>query len=164
MERGQSDPPLFKNGTKQDINNYIPISILHVLSKLLEIHVQDSLMEFVNCFNLLHTNQSGFRPNHSCETALVGMIDRWLKAINENSLVGVFMVDFKKAFDLADQNLLLNKLKHYKISDTTLKWFSSYLLGKKQKVSINKILSTNEAVINGVPQGSILGLLLFYFL
>ena len=153
--------PLFKSGTKQDINNYRPISILPVLSKLLEKHVHDSLMEFLNCFNLLHTTQSGFRPNHSCETALIGMIDRWLKAINENSMVGVVMVDFKKAFDLVDHNSLLNKLKYYKISDATLKWFSSYLIGRKQKVSINNILSNNETVLNGVPQGSILGPLLF---
>ena len=75
------------------------------------------------------------------------------------------MVDFKTAFDLVVQNLLLNRLKLYKLSDTTLKWFSSYLLGRKLKVSINNILSTNEAVINGIPQGSILGpLLFFYFL
>ena len=71
------------------------------------------------------------------------------------------MVDFKKAFDLVDHNLLLNKLKNYKISDTTLKWFSSYLIGRKEKVSINNILSNNEIVINGFPQGSILGPLLF---
>ena len=107
-----------------------------MLSKILEKHIHDSLMEFLNCFNLLHTTQSGFRPGHSCETALVGMIDRWLRAINEDSMVGVVMVDFKKAFDLVDHNLLLKKLKHYRLSDETLNWFSSYLLGRKQKVSI----------------------------
>ena len=152
--------PLFKNGTKQAINNYRPISILPVLSKLLEKHVHGSLMEFLNCFHLFHTIQSGFRPNHSRETELVG---KWLKAINENRLVGVVMVDFKKAFDIVDTNALLNKFKHYNILVTTLKWFSSCLLGRKQKVSNNNILSTNEAVINCVPQESILGPLLFLF-
>ena len=76
-------------------------------------------------------------------------------------MVGVVMVDFKKAFDLADHNLLLKKLKHYRLSDETLIWFSSYLLGRKQKVSIGNFLSEDENIINGVPQGSILGPLLF---
>ena len=123
--------PLFKSGTKEDINNYRLISILPVLYKILEKHFHDALMEFLNCFNLLHATQSGFRPGHCCETALVGMIDRWLRAINEDSMVGVVMVDFKKAFDLVDHNLLLKKLKHYRLSDETLNWFSSYLLGTK---------------------------------
>ena len=97
--------PLFKSGTKEDINDYRPISNLPVLSKILEKHIHDSLMKFLNCFNLLHAAQSGFRPGHSCETALVGMIDRWLRAINGDSMVGVVMVGFKKAFDLVDHNL-----------------------------------------------------------
>ena len=165
--------PLFKSGTKEDINNYQPISILPVLSKILEKYIHDSLMEFLNCFNLLYATQSGFRPGHSCETALVGMINRWLRAVNEDSMAGVVMADFKKAFDLVDHNLLLKKLKHYRLSDVlkklkhyrlsdeTLNWFSSYLLGKKQKVSIGNFLSEDENIINGVPQGSILGPLLF---
>ena len=71
------------------------------------------------------------------------------------------MVDFKKAFDLVDHNLLLKKLKHYRLSDETLIWFSSYLLGRKQKVSIGNFLSEDENIINGVPQRSTLGPLLF---
>ena len=153
--------PLFKNGTKEDVNNYRPISILPILSKIIEKHVHDSLMEFLNSFELLHKTQSGFRPNHSCETALTYMIDSWLKAINDDEIVGVVMVDFKKAFDLVDHNLLIDKLKHYRLSDTTIKWFSSYLIGRKQKVSIGNKLSDEERVLNGVPQGSILGPLMF---
>ena len=68
--------PLFKSGTKEEFNNYRPISILPVLSKILEKHIHDSLMEFLNYFDLLHATQSGLRPGHSCETALVGMKDR----------------------------------------------------------------------------------------
>ena len=153
--------PLFKNGTKEDVNNYRPISILPVLSKIIEKHVHDSLMEFLNTFELLHKTQSGFRPKHSCETALTYMIDSWLKAINDDEIVGVVMVDFKKAFDLVDHNLLIDKLKRYRLSDMTIKWFSSYLIDRKQKVSISNKLSTEERVLNGVPQGSILGPLMF---
>ncbi len=89
------------------------------------------------------------------------MISKWLDAINNDSLIGVVMVDFKKAFDLVDHSILLKKLKHYTLSDQTISWFSSYLLNRKQTVSINNILSDDEIVINGVPQGSILGPLLF---
>ena len=106
--------PLFTNGTKEDVNNYRPISILPILSKIIEKHVHDSLMDF-----------------------------------------------FKKAFDLVDHNLLIDKLKHYRLSDTTIEWFSSYLIGRKQKVSIGMKLSDEERVLNGVPQGSILGPLMF---
>ena len=146
---------------KSDVNNYRPISILPVLSKILEKHVHDSLMEFLNSHELLHKTQSGFRPKYSCEPALTYMIDSWLKAINDDDIAGVVMVDFKKAFDLVDHNLLINKLKHYRLSDETIKWFSSYLIGRKQKVSISNILSQEERIISGVPQGSILGPLMF---
>ena len=156
--------PLFKNGTKEDVNNYRPISILPVLSKIIEKHVHDSLIEFLNTFELLHKTQSGFRPKHSCETALTYMIDSWLKSIYDDEIVGVEMVDFKKAFDLVDHNLLIDKLKRYRLSDMTIKWFSSDLIDRKQKVSISNKLSTEERVTNGVPQGSILSPLMFLLL
>ena len=77
MEGRESNTLKFKNGTKEDVNNYRPISILPVLSKLIEKHVHDSLMEFLNTYELLHKTQSGFRPKHICETALTYMIDSW---------------------------------------------------------------------------------------
>ena len=153
--------PLHKGGPKEDINNYRPISILPVISKLLEKHIHDSLMAFLTQFQLLHKNQSGFRPNHSCETARIGMVCKWLDSINRGSLIGTVMIDFKKAFDLVDHSLLLKKLKHYKLSDNTLSWFASYLSSRKQKVSLNNITSDSELITDGVPQGSILGPLLF---
>ena len=93
---------MHKTGPKDDVNNYRSISVLPVLSKILEKHVHDSLMNFLVAYNLLHKTQSGFRPSHSCETALTGMINKWLDAINNGSMIGVVMVDFKKAFDLVD--------------------------------------------------------------
>ena len=152
---------MHKNGPKDDTNNYRPISDLPVLSKLLEEHVHDSLMSFLILHNVLHSTQSGFRPNHSCETALLQMINKFHEAINNGQIIGMVMVDFRKAFDLVDHTLLLKKLRHYKISNETLLWFSSYLLNRKQKVVINNIESTTENIVCGVPQGSILGSLLF---
>ena len=152
--------PLHKNGPKDDLNNYRPISILPVISKVLEKHTYDSLMTFLTDYQLLHRTQN-FRPSHSCETALIGMVCRWLESINQGSLIGAVMIDFKKAFDLVDHAILLEKLKHYQLTNNTISWFQSYLNERKQKVSLNNTLSDNEVIISGVPQGSILGPLLF---
>ena len=105
--------PIFKNGSKDDVNNYRPISILPTLSKIIEKWIQKHLMSFLNNHNLLHEKQSGFREGHSTESALILMIDSWLKAINDEKFDGCLMVDFRKAFDLVDHNILLQKLKLY---------------------------------------------------
>ena len=89
-------------------------SILPVISKMLEKHVHDSLMTYLTSHKLLHSTQSGFRPNHSCETALLQMINKFLEAINNSQIIGLVMIDFRKAFDLVDHTLLLKKLRHYK--------------------------------------------------
>ena len=104
--------PLHKSGCKDDVNNFRPISVLPILSKILEKHVHDSLMDFLINHSLLHETQSGFRPSFSCETALLRIGNKWLNAINDGLMVGVVMIDFKKAFDLVDHNILLKKLKH----------------------------------------------------
>ena len=101
-------------------------------------------MSFLISHYALHSTQSGFRPNHSCETALLQTINKFHEAINNGQIIGMVMVDFRKAFDLVDHTLLLKKLRHYKISDETLLWFSSYLLNRKQKVVINYIESTTD--------------------
>ena len=129
--------------------------------KFLEKHVHDSLMSYLSSNSLLHSTQSGFRPNHSCETSLLQMVNKWLGAINNSQMIGMVMIDFRKAFDLVDHTLLLKKLKYYKLSEETISWFSSYLMGRKQKVFVNNTFSEAEYIICGVPQGSILGPLLF---
>ena len=153
--------PLFKSGSKDDINNYRPISILPTVSKLIEKWVEKQFSQYLNEFNLLHKSQSGFRSRHSTESALILMVDSWLKAINEGKIVGCVLVDFRKAFDLVDHEILLRKLKCYKCNDSCLSWFESYLCHRKQRVSLNNNLSSTSEVIHGVPQGSILGPLLF---
>ena len=153
--------PLHKNGPHDDVNNYRPISILPVLSKVLEKHVHDCLSAYLNENNLLHKTQSGFRSQHSCETALVHMIDSWLNAMDNGQMVGVVLVDFKKAFDLVDHQILLSKLKLYGLNNDALMWFDTYLAQRRQQVSINDNKSDFETVTCGIPQGSILGPLLF---
>ena len=106
--------PLHKNGPKDDTNNYRPISVLPVLSKLLEKHVHISLMSFFILHNVLHSMQSGFRPNHSCETARLQMISKFHEAINNGQNIGMVMMDFRKAFALVDNTLLLKKTQNLK--------------------------------------------------
>ena len=117
--------------------------------------------QYLTDFKLLHKSQSGFRPKHSTESALILMIDSWLKAINEGKVVGCVLVDFRKAFDLVDHEILLTKLQSYKCNDSCLSWFKSYLCNRTQRVSLNNNLSDASNIIHGVPQGSILGPLLF---
>ena len=153
--------PLFKKNSKHDVNNYRPISILPILSKIIEKHVALQLYEYLNVHKLISARQSGFRPQHSCETALHQMLDEWYNSISKNQSIGILFVDFCKAFDMVDRDILMKKLKVYKFSDNALTWFDSYLSNRKQCVKVNSTLSSKLTVKSGVPQGSILGPLLF---
>ena len=116
--------------------------------------------DFLHNFYLLHKNQSGVRARPSCETALIHMIDSWLDAIDNDQMIDV-LVDFKKAFDLVDHQILLPKLEIYGIRDEALQWFKSYLTQRRQQVYVNNSKSDIGGLLYGVPQGSILGPLLF---
>jgi len=120
--------PLPKNKDLSDVNNFRPISILPLLSKPLEKHIQKHLLTFMENNNLFHSFQSGFRQNHSCSTALATLCDKWLSNINESKLTGAVFLDFKKAFDLVDHSILLQKLKEYVRNDNTLAFFESYFI------------------------------------
>ena len=88
--------PIFKGGAKSDPSNYRPISILSVISKIIEKHVTKHLFGYLNKYDLLHKSQSGFRKHHSCNTALINLIDKWLKSIDEGELVGAIFFDLKR--------------------------------------------------------------------
>ena len=111
--------------------------------------------------NLLFTAQSGFRPGHSCETALLRMMDMWTAAMDRGEVNGVIMLDLRKAFDLISHECLLEKLRIYQCDDNSSKWFRSYLTGRTQQTAIKGHLSETAVITAGIPQGSILGPLLF---
>ena len=153
--------PIFKGGDKTDPSNYRPISILPTVSKVFERHVNKHLVAYLNKYKLLHENQSGFRQKHSCQTALVKLVDDWIKCIDNGEMIGALFIDFRKAFDLVDHDILLKKLSLYRCNSSALNWFKSYLSSRKQTIESEEGLADFPNIRSGVPQGSILGPTLF---
>ena len=108
--------------------------------------------------------QSAFRAGHSTESALISLTDKILFNLDEDKLSGMVFEDFRKAFDVVDHKLLLTKLHLYKVSDPSLSWFESYLSGRQQFVTIDGQRSDSLPIRQGVPQGSVLGPVLFCYL
>ena len=153
--------PIYKGGPNNDPSNYRPISILPVIPKVIEKHVTKHLFAYLNKYNHIHISRSGFPQNHSCQTALVKLINNWLDHIDNGDLIGAMFFDLKKAFDIVDHLLLLKKLSLYKVSECSLNWFKSYLSNKTQCIVSGDTVSNMEMVKSGVPQGSVLGPVLF---
>ena len=153
--------PLHKGGARNDINNYRPISVLPILSKILEKHVASSLPVFLSKNNLLYELQSAFRSGHSTETVLIRLTDQILKNMDDDEVSGLVFIDFRKAFDVIDNELLLKELSIYGATLSSVAWFKSYLSVRKQFISLGKTTSKQLTVKQGLPQGSILGPVLF---
>ena len=153
--------PLHKSGDTSCLSNYRPISVLPIVSKILERAVHFQLSQFISDHNLLHPNQSGFRPLHSTTTALAKLVNLWSKNIDDGKLSGAAFIDLRKAFDTVNHELLLKKLSSLGCSNNSVKWFQSYLSDRSQRVFFKGASSSALNVCTGVPQGSILGPLLF---
>ena len=154
--------PVLKSGPKSIMFNHRPISILPVFSKIQEKAVHRMVYDYFQTHNILSVHQSGFRPLHSTTTSLTDTTNTVLQNIDKGKLTGLAFLDLTKAFDTLDHDLLLNKLSDYKLlTPTTVHWFRAYLTGRTQRVCINGALSDPEAILYGVPHGSILGHLMF---
>ena len=153
--------PLHKGGDLDEVSNFRPISVLPVLSKVIERHIHDALYSYLTENNLIYSRQSGFRKHHSTETALLRIIDDLLLNLDGNKVGGLVLIDYCKAFDMVDHAILLEKLNVYGVNGSSLTWFKSYLSERRQLVSLPGTKSDITTVRHGVPQGSILGPLLF---
>ena len=123
-----------KTKDKLKPTDFRPISLLSVLSKLLERHVHIHLLDYLENSVLLHPFQSGFRCNHSCNTALARLTHSWLTAMNKSEVTSVVFLDLEKAFDLVDDNILLTKLTSYLQNSSSLPFFKSYLENRTQRL------------------------------
>ena len=153
--------PLYKSGDSRLISNYRPVSILTNFSKLFEKVMYSRLLDFLNKYNILHDSQFGFRKNHNTISAIIVLIEKILNGFNNNDCTLGIFIDYKKAFDTINHQILLNKLNRYGIRGIAQKWIASYLHERQQYVCFNNYNSEFQFVTCGVPQGSILGPLLF---
>lgn len=153
--------PLFKQGESLDLNNYRPISVISVVAKVFERIVYDQLYNFLSNEGIISKQQSGFRSLHSTVSALLEATDSWAFNIDRGYVNAVVFLDLKKAFDTVDHEILLTKMNQYGIQGKSLDWFKSYLTNRTQRCSVNGCLSDFTTLKCGVPQGTILGPLLF---
>ena len=154
--------PLYKNppnGSREQIPLYRPLNVCTSFSKILERYNLNSMLEHTN--TILSKHITAYRKGHSCENVLLKLTEDWRKHIDNNKIVGGLLMDLSKAFDCLPHELLIAKLEAYGFDKNTLYIFYSYLKNRRQAVKINGILSDFLEILSGVPQGSILGPILF---
>ena len=153
--------PIFKSGDKHISDNYRPISLLSCFEKILERLLAKRVTSFLKKHKILYKLQFGFREGHSTTHALLELLEKiYANLDTNNSCIGIFL-DLSKAFDTIDHSILLHKLQHYGFRGKILDWFSSYLTNRMQYTSLNGKNSSLGHICKGVPQGSVLGPILF---
>ena len=153
--------PILKSGSRDECDNYRPISILSPISKIFEKIVFDQLSQYLTTNEILTDYQSGFRKGYSTCSSLLRTTNDWLVNMDKGLINGVVFLDLKKAFDTVDHDILIKKLEFYGNKNNALRWFISYLSNRKQVCKVGMSMSNSENVAAGVSQGSNLGPLLF---
>ena len=153
--------PLFKNGVRTLVKNYRPVSILPIFDKILEKLVNKQLTNFLEKNKILSNFQYGFQKNRSTSLAVVDVVSKITKPLENKKIPCCIFLDFAKAFDTIDHTISLKKLEHYGIRGVAKDWFQSYLNSRFQTVVIGNVTSTSKENKYGVPQGSVLGPTLF---
>ena len=157
--------PIPKKGDPSNMSNYRPIAILPFMSKIIERCIYNRLTEFASLYNILSPYQFGFRKGHSTQDAIFLLTEQIHKCFNERNdsfCINIF-IDFQKCFDTIDHEILINKLALYGLSGNCLNLMKNYLCNRSQSVKISNYVSSPLPILRGVPQGSILGPLLFLF-
>ena len=154
--------PIYKSDHESDPSNYRPISLLSVFNRIFEKMMYYRLKSFLEQHNILHDSQYGFREKRSTEHALLDIINQIETNMGAELYSRGIFIDLQKAFDTVDHQILLSKLHHYGVRGITNRWFFSYLLGRQQTTQIGaNNTSKKETILSGVPQGPVLGPLLF---
>ena len=153
--------PIFKAESRILCSNYRPISLLSNIGKIIEKLMHKRLNVFLEKKQIYYNFQFGFRSNFSTNNALLSIVESIQSHLDKNKFCAGVFVDLKKAFDTVDHHILLQKLEHYGIRGVANEWFSSYLKNRAQFVSIDNVSSTIKELQTGIPQGSVLGHLLF---